>query len=108
MQIKDSSAVVTGGASGLGEATVRRLCAQGARVVIADRDDKRGPALASELGAAAQFVKTDVSAEADVQAAVNAAQALAPLRIAVSCAGIACRSTWLGPSTCCAWPPRRW
>jgi NAD(P)-dependent dehydrogenase (short-subunit alcohol dehydrogenase family) len=73
----------------LGEATVRRLCKAGAKVVIADRDDKRGPALASELGANVRFAKTDVTAEAEVQAAITLAQSLAPLRAAVSCAGIA-------------------
>lgn len=89
MQISGASAVVTGGASGLGEATVRRLHAAGAQVVILDRDEERGARLAKELGNTVVFVKTDVTAEADVQAAVERAQALAPLRIAVSCAGIA-------------------
>src|SRR5262245_14004576 len=88
MQIEGASAVVTGGASGLGEATVRRLHARGARVVILDLDEKRGPALAEELGEGVVFAKTDVGSEADVQAAVEKAVALAPLRIAVSCAGI--------------------
>ena len=89
MQIQGASAVVTGGASGLGEATVRRLHAAGAAVVIMDRDEERGARLAEELGNAVVFVKTDVTSETDVQAAVERAQALAPLRIAVSCAGIA-------------------
>ncbi len=88
MRIEGASAVVTGGASGLGEATVRRLVAAGAQVVILDRDDKRGEALAKELGAAARFAKTDVTSEAEVQAAVQLAQSLAPLRISVSCAGV--------------------
>ena len=88
MQIQGGSAVVSGGASGLGEATVRRLHASGARVVIMDRDEKRGPALAAELGEGVVFAKTDVGNEADVKAAVDRAQELAPLRIAVSCAGI--------------------
>ncbi|MET0390040.1 MAG: 3-hydroxyacyl-CoA dehydrogenase [Polyangiales bacterium] len=89
MQIEGASAVVTGGASGLGEATVRRLHARGAHVLILDRDETRGPALAKELGNTAVFAKTDVTSEAEVQAAVERAQALAPLRIAVNCAGIA-------------------
>jgi NAD(P)-dependent dehydrogenase (short-subunit alcohol dehydrogenase family) len=88
MQIQDVAAVVTGGASGLGEATVRRLCAQGAKVVIADRDETRGTALAEQLGSAVRFAKTDVTSEADVLAALDQAQQLGPLRIAVSCAGI--------------------
>jgi NAD(P)-dependent dehydrogenase (short-subunit alcohol dehydrogenase family) len=89
MLIDGASAVVTGGASGLGEATVRRLVAAGAKVVIVDRDDDKGPALAAELGASARFAKADVTSETQVQAAVSLAQSLAPLRIAVSCAGIA-------------------
>ena len=72
MQIAGSSAVVTGGASGLGEATVRALVAAGARVVIADRDDAKGVALANELGAAVAFAKTDVTDAAQVQAALDA------------------------------------
>jgi len=89
MKIQGSVALVTGGASGLGEATVRRLAAGGARVVIVDRDDKRGPALEKELGGErARFVKADVSSADDVQAAVEAAQQLGGLRIAVSCAGV--------------------
>jgi NAD(P)-dependent dehydrogenase (short-subunit alcohol dehydrogenase family) len=88
MKIAGSVALVTGGASGLGEATVRRLAAGGARVVIVDRDDKRGPALEKELGEHARFVKADVSSTDEVQAAVDAAQKLGGLRIAVSCAGV--------------------
>jgi NAD(P)-dependent dehydrogenase (short-subunit alcohol dehydrogenase family) len=72
----------------LGEATVRRLCARGAKVVIADRDAVRGNALAEQLGDAARFAKTDVTSALEVQAALELAQSLAPLRIAVSCAGI--------------------
>jgi NAD(P)-dependent dehydrogenase (short-subunit alcohol dehydrogenase family) len=89
MQIQGASAIVSGGASGLGEATVRRLHAQGAHVVILDRDEARGAALAKALGERATFAKTDVTSEADVQAAVAEAASKAPLRIAVSCAGIA-------------------
>lgn len=88
MRIEGASAVITGGASGLGEATARRLCRAGARVVLLDRDRSKGPALAAELGAGARFVETDVTSEEQVQAAVDAAVALAPLRICVSCAGI--------------------
>ena len=87
MEIQGSAALVTGGASGLGEATVRRLVAAGAIVTIVDRDDVRGRALAGELGAS--FVPADVTSEDEVREAVQAAAANgAPLRIAVSCAGI--------------------
>lgn len=88
MKIQGSAALVTGGASGLGEATVRRLVAAGARVVILDRDDKRGLALEKELGESARFVKTDVTSADEVQKAVDAAAELGGLRVAVSCAGV--------------------
>jgi NAD(P)-dependent dehydrogenase (short-subunit alcohol dehydrogenase family) len=88
MDIRGGSAIVTGGASGLGEATVRRLVAAGAKVVIVDRDATRGAALAKELGESAAFAQTDVTSAEQVQAAIAAAQKLAPLRAAVSCAGV--------------------
>jgi len=83
MQLDRIGALVAGGASGLGEATARELTARGARVTLADLNEERGAALASELDAA--FVKTDVTEEEQVQAAVEAAGGL---RLAVSCAGI--------------------
>ncbi|MFM8884737.1 MAG: 3-hydroxyacyl-CoA dehydrogenase [Solirubrobacterales bacterium] len=86
MQIEGSGALVSGGASGLGEATVRRLHEAGAKVVIADVNPEKGEALAAELGIA--FVQCDVREEDQVQAAVDkAAEAAGGLRIAVSCAG---------------------
>ena len=89
MRIEGSGALVAGGASGLGEATVRRLIAGGAEVVIADLNEDRGRALAEELGAAAQFRRADVSDPDLVQEAVAAATALpGGLRISVCCAGI--------------------
>jgi NAD(P)-dependent dehydrogenase (short-subunit alcohol dehydrogenase family) len=84
MHIDSVSAIVFGGASGLGEATARELIAGGAEVTIADVDSQRGSAVASDLGA--RFVKTDVTDEAQVQAAVDAA---GPIRVSVCCAGIA-------------------
>jgi NAD(P)-dependent dehydrogenase (short-subunit alcohol dehydrogenase family) len=83
MRIEGSSALVAGGASGLGAATVRRLRAGGAEVTIADVSAERGEALAGELGA--RFVACDVTQAEQVAAAVQAA---APLRISVCCAGI--------------------
>jgi 3-hydroxyacyl-CoA dehydrogenase / 3-hydroxy-2-methylbutyryl-CoA dehydrogenase len=89
MQIKGSGALVSGGASGLGEATVRALHAGGAPVVIADLNEERGQALAAELGSGAEFVRADVSDPDAVQAAVATAAALpGGLRISVCCAGI--------------------
>ena len=87
MNIDGAAAIVSGGASGLGEATARNLAAAGAIVTIADLNEERGKAIADELGGV--FVRTDVSDEASVAAAVAAATDTgAPLRIGVSCAGI--------------------
>jgi 3-hydroxyacyl-CoA dehydrogenase / 3-hydroxy-2-methylbutyryl-CoA dehydrogenase len=89
MQIKGSGALVAGGASGLGEATARALHAGGAQVVIADLNEDRGGALASELGSGVEFIRADVSDPDGVQLAVSAAAALpGGLRISVCCAGV--------------------
>jgi len=86
MEIQGSGALVVGGASGLGEATARRLSELGAVVTIADINADRGQEIAGELGAA--FVQVDVREEDQVQAAVDrAAEADGGLRIAVTCAG---------------------
>jgi NAD(P)-dependent dehydrogenase (short-subunit alcohol dehydrogenase family) len=91
MEIKGKVFIVTGGASGLGEGTARMLAGHGAKLVIADLQVDKGEALAAELGgtAVAQFVKCDVSQEADGRAAVAAAIALGKLVGLVNCAGIA-------------------
>ena len=90
MQITDSTvAIVTGGASGLGGATVRRLVADGAKAVILDLPSSPGADLAAELGDRVRFVPTDVRDGDQVQAAVDAARELGELRIAVMCAGVA-------------------
>ncbi|MGC9235501.1 MAG: SDR family NAD(P)-dependent oxidoreductase [Thiomonas sp.] len=94
MQLSGHSALISGGASGLGAATAALLAQRGMHVVIADVQDAAGQALATEIGA--RFVHCDVTSETDVQAAVDAAQALAPLRVAVSCAGIAPAARTLG------------
>jgi NAD(P)-dependent dehydrogenase (short-subunit alcohol dehydrogenase family) len=87
MEINGAAAIVSGGASGLGEATVRALAAAGATVTIADLNEERGTAVANEVGGV--FVRTDMGDEASVESAVLAATDTgAPLRIAVSCAGI--------------------
>jgi NAD(P)-dependent dehydrogenase (short-subunit alcohol dehydrogenase family) len=86
MQIENSSALVVGGASGLGEATVRALHERGALVTIADVNVEKGEQLAAELGL--EFAQTDVREEEQVEAAVaKAAAADGGLRIAVCCAG---------------------
>jgi NAD(P)-dependent dehydrogenase (short-subunit alcohol dehydrogenase family) len=95
MELNGTSAIVSGGASGLGEATVRELAAAGATVVVADLNVERGKAIAGEVGGV--FAQTDVSDEASVRAAVEAAVATgAPLRAAVSCAGIGWASRTVG------------
>lgn len=88
MRIDGSVALVTGGASGLGEATVRQFVSRGGSAVIVDLNEERGHALATELGAAATFVRADVSNPEQVQAAVDRATSMGTLRAAISCAGI--------------------
>ncbi len=86
MQIEGAAAIVAGGASGLGEATVRALAARGAVVTIADVNAEKGQALAAELGL--EFVACDVREEGQVEQAVaRAAGAAGGLRISVCCAG---------------------
>ena len=127
MQINTSTvALVTGGASGLGEATTRRLHEDGSAVVIVDLPSSGGQALAAELGSRVRFCAADVRDEAQVQAAIAAAQELgtcgssSAARVSARRAGSSAArahstsrpsetsltSTWLGPSTSCAWPPR--
>jgi NAD(P)-dependent dehydrogenase (short-subunit alcohol dehydrogenase family) len=87
MEIHGSGALIAGGASGLGEATARRLAAEGANVVICDLNEDRGTELAAELDA--EFVRADVTDPDAVQAAVaKAAAAAGGLRISICCAGI--------------------
>jgi NAD(P)-dependent dehydrogenase (short-subunit alcohol dehydrogenase family) len=101
MHISGVSAVVTGGASGLGRAATVRLHAAGAKVVILDldRSAKQAEALVQELGKDAVFVPGDVTNWEDVAAAVAAATELAPLRIAVAAAGIAPVGRMVGGTT---------
>ncbi len=84
--LDNTTALVTGGASGMGEATARRLADAGDAVVIVDRDSNKGEAVAKELGG--RFAQADVTSEEDVSAAVAAATELAPLRTCIHCAGI--------------------
>jgi NAD(P)-dependent dehydrogenase (short-subunit alcohol dehydrogenase family) len=87
MDLAGSSALVTGGAGGLGEATVRRLVAEGVKVVIADLADDKGAKLAADLGGAAAYVRTDVTDEVSVNAALDAASDLGVLRLVVNSHG---------------------
>lgn len=97
MQIADRGFIVTGGASGLGAATVRRLAAAGGKVVIADLNEAAGNALAAELGARARFARVDVCDEAQCAAAVALAKsAFGGLHGLVNCAGIGTPAKVLG------------
>jgi NAD(P)-dependent dehydrogenase (short-subunit alcohol dehydrogenase family) len=87
MNVHGTSSVVTGGASGLGLATARRLIDAGAHVVIADLPSSVGEDVAAELGDRARFVPADVRSEAEVGAALDAAEAAGPLRCVIHCAG---------------------
>src|SRR5215813_2284684 len=87
MQLKDQSAIVTGGASGLGAATARKLAAQGAKVAVCDLNAKLAESVAAEIKGVA--VVCDVSDAASAEAAVaQAAKAHGPARVLVNCAGI--------------------
>src|SRR3982751_3054538 len=89
MDPRGKVALVTGGASGLGGATVRALVARGAKVVIADKSREQGEALAKELGAATLFADTDVTSETQMTAAVDTAKrAFGGLHVCIGCAGI--------------------
>ncbi|MGH8978382.1 MAG: SDR family NAD(P)-dependent oxidoreductase [Acidimicrobiia bacterium] len=84
--LENTSALVTGGASGMGEATARRLAAAGVHVVIVDRDASKGEVVAKDLDGT--FAQADVTNEDEVAAAVAAATDIAPLRASIHCAGV--------------------
>ena len=86
VNLEGSSSIVTGGASGIGEACARQLADLGSKVVVADLNEERGQQVADEIGGA--FVKCDVSSIEDADAAVAAAAALGPLRACVNSAGL--------------------
>ena len=95
MDLNGTAAIVSGGASGLGEATARVLAAAGATVVVADLNEEGGKRVAGEIGGL--FARTDVADEASVQAAVDTAVATGvPLRAAISCAGIGLAARTVG------------
>ncbi len=86
MELQGVSAIVTGGASGLGAATVRKLAASGAKVLIVDLQDGAGESMAAEVNGS--YVHADVTDADQVQSAVDAASEMGPLRALVNCAGI--------------------
>jgi NAD(P)-dependent dehydrogenase (short-subunit alcohol dehydrogenase family) len=87
MRVDGISAIVTGGASGLGLATAQELASRGASVTIVDLPGSDGAAVAKKLGGRAQFAAADITDEGQVQAAIDAAVAVGPLRAVVHCAG---------------------
>ncbi len=95
MQLSTTAAVITGGASGLGEATARHFAENGAQVTILDRDAERGPQVAAEIGG--HFAQTDVTDEASVAAAIaHAMDKMGRITAAVNCAGIAIGAKTVG------------
>ena len=94
MELNNTSAIVTGGASGLGESTARALATRGVRVVIADLNDQRGEEVAKEINGA--YVHCDVTNTDQVIEAIEAAKAMAPLWSAVNCAGIGWATRTIG------------
>jgi len=96
MELQGTSAIVTGGASGLGEATARLLAERGVHVVVADLavQEEKGAPLAKEIGGL--FVPTDVTSTDQVVAAVEAAREMAPLKSLVNCAGIGWATRTIG------------
>lgn len=97
MNVQGRTILITGGASGLGAATARRFVQEGANVVLLDMNSTAGEAMVAELGDRARFAKTDVTSEADVQAAIALAQeAFGGVHGLVNCAGIAIAERVLG------------
>lgn len=92
MEINGSSAIITGGASGLGEATARKLASVGVRVTVFDRNEEGAKKVVDEIGGSANFVAGDVTDPEDCQRAVDQAADGGNLRIAVNCAG----TGWVG------------
>jgi NAD(P)-dependent dehydrogenase (short-subunit alcohol dehydrogenase family) len=90
MNHKDVVALVTGGASGLGEASIMELVKKGAKIIIVDVDSDKGEKLAANIGADAIFVKTDITSEADVRQTVQkAVDAFGKINVVINCAGVA-------------------
>ncbi|WP_185995956.1 SDR family NAD(P)-dependent oxidoreductase [Nocardioides campestrisoli] len=94
MDIQGASAIVTGGASGIGAAAARQLAARGARVVVADLNEDAGKALADDIGGT--FVRVDVTDTTQIQAAVEEAEKLGPVRVLVNSAGIGSAQRTIG------------
>lgn len=95
MKLSETAAVITGGASGLGEATARYFAANGAQVTLFDRDTDRGPQVAADIGG--HFAETDVTSDESVTAAIAlAVKKMGRITVAVNCAGIGTVGKTLG------------
>ncbi|MEM1412514.1 MAG: SDR family NAD(P)-dependent oxidoreductase [Pseudomonadota bacterium] len=89
MNIEDTRAVITGGVSGLGLAVARHFVAKGAKVTLLDINDEAGAAAEAEFGAAAKYIKTDVTSESAVtEAMAKAVEFMGGINVAVNCAGV--------------------
>jgi len=100
MKLSTTKAVITGGASGLGEATARYFAGQGAKVCLLDRDATKGPVVAEELGGA--FFETDVTDECSVAAAiVGAVDAMGGITACVNCVGVGTAGKTIGKDGPC-------
>ncbi|EDL65558.1 3-hydroxyacyl-CoA dehydrogenase [Bacillus sp. SG-1] len=96
MKVSETIAIVTGGASGLGESTVRQIIKQGGKAAILDLSEERGQSLVGELGEKAIFVKTDVTSEKEVTNAIQiAVESFGSINAVVNCAGIGVASKLL-------------
>jgi 3-hydroxyacyl-CoA dehydrogenase/3-hydroxy-2-methylbutyryl-CoA dehydrogenase len=97
MELKEKVAIVTGGASGLGEACARRFALEGANIGILDVDEEKGNRLAAELGAQAIYCRTDVTSEKSVQAAIDrAVEKFGGIQVVINCAGVGIPAKVLG------------
>ena len=97
MELKEKVAIVTGGASGLGEACARRFALQGANIGILDVDEEKGNRLAADLGAQAIYCRTDVTGEKSVQAAVDrTVEEFGGIHVVINCAGVGTAAKVLG------------
>ena len=103
MDLNGVSAIVTGGASGIGAATARLLASKGAKVVVADLQEDRGTALATEIGGA--FCRVDVTKTDEIVNAIEMAKSMGPLRVLVNSAGIGWAQRTIGKDGATTRPP---
>ena len=104
MNLENCVTVITGGASGLGEATAREIVSNGGKVALLDLNEERGKALADELGECAIYIKTDVTDEESVENALNeTVRRFQKITAVVNCAGIAIAEKIYGKKAYMIW-----